>query len=185
VGVAHVQNPGGARAAWPVALLLVGVLVVGCGSGSDARTPSSRPSLEPGLLGAARQLVSTLQKDVLLSVYGGANVATARRAVLNSSDLYAMVLAYTDFGGCGKVVKSFGQPGPAARPAIAAIGSACTQLERAAAIFRRAMKSNSPQVLVAATRASLAAEPLLLRAKAALASYAAAPPDTDTSSRSR
>jgi len=159
------------RAVWPLALVLAGALLAGCGSGSDTSTP--QPSLERGWLGAARQLVSTLQKDVLLSAYGGANVATARRALLDTSDLYALVIAYTDFGGCGKVVESFGQPDHAAEAPIAAIASACAQLEHAAAIFRRAMVGNSPKILVAATRASLAAEPLLLRAKAALASYRA------------
>jgi hypothetical protein len=161
----------GVRAAWPLALILAGALLVGCGSGSHTSTP--RSSLERGWLGAARQLVSTLQKDVLLSVYGGANVATARRALLDSSDVYAMVIAYTDFGGCGKVLDSFGHPGPAAEAPIAAIGAACAQLGQAAMIFRRAMISHSAKILVAATRASLAAEPLIVRAKAALASYGA------------
>ena len=168
------------RAAWPMALILAGALLAGCGSGSHSSASSPRPSLERGWLGAARQLVSTLEKDVLLSAYGGANVATARRALSDSSDLYAMVIAYTDFGGCGKVVDSFGHPGPADEASIAAIASACAQLQRAAAIFRRAMVGNSPKILLAATRASLAAEPLLLRAKTALASYGATNPDSRT-----
>jgi hypothetical protein len=80
-----------------------------------------------------------------------------------------MVIAYTYFAGCHELLRSFGLPGPANEAALALLGSACTQVEEAARIFRRAMTRNDPRILLSATRAALAAEPLLVRAKAALA----------------
>jgi hypothetical protein len=159
----------GFRAGSRVAPILAAALVAGCG-GSHTPTPAARSSLERDWLANARQLVATLEADVLLSADGGANVATARRALSNSSDLYAMVIAYTDFAGCGRVLGSFGRPAPAAEAARAALDAACVRLERAAALFHQAMSGNDVKTLLAATRASLAAEPLLVRTKEALAS---------------
>jgi hypothetical protein len=114
------------------------------------------------------QLIATFESDVLLSVNGGANVATARRALANTSDLFGMALAYTDFADCEKVIRSFGRPLPVDKAASAQLGSACNHVEGAAAVFRRAMLANDPRTLVSATRAALAAEPFPVRAKAAL-----------------
>jgi len=120
-------------------------------------------------LANTRQLIATLEAYVLLAANGGANVATARRAISNSSDLYGMVIAYTYFEGCHKLLTSFGPPARADEAAAAPLGSACTKVEEAAAIFRRAMTRNDPRILLSATRAALAAEPLLVRARSALA----------------
>ena len=80
-----------------------------------------------------------------------------------------MALAYTDFASCGKLLDSFGPPGPTRAAARTALGSACKQVEEAAAIFHQAMSRNDPKILLAATRAALAAEPLIVQAKAELA----------------
>jgi hypothetical protein len=143
-------------------------LLAGCGGASHAPAPPAGSSLERDWLANARQLVATLQADILLSTSGGANVATARRALSNSSDLYGMAIAYTDFAGCGRVLGGFGRPAPAAEAARAALRAVCTRLERAAALFHEALSRNDATILLAATRASLAAEPLLVRTKEAL-----------------
>jgi hypothetical protein len=156
------------RLAPRVALILTAALLTGCGSSSHGPAPPS-PALQRAWLANARQLVATLETDVLLSAYGGANVATARRALANSSDVYGMVLAYTDFASCGKLLGSFGPPGPTHAAARRALGLACKQVEEAAAIFHDAMSRNDPKILLAATRAALAAEPLLVQARAELA----------------
>jgi hypothetical protein len=80
-----------------------------------------------------------------------------------------MVIAYTDFAGCGKLLRSFGPPVRRDESARAALGSACTRVEAAAALFRRAMVGNDPRILLSATRRALTAEPLLVQAKAELA----------------
>ena len=151
-----------------VALILTIALLAGCGSASHAPPSSHRTALQRYWLANTRELIATLERDVLLSAHGGANVATARRALSNSSDLFGMVIAYTYFAGCHKLLRSFGPPGLADEPALVALGSACTQAEEAARLFRLAMKRNDPRILLSATRAALAAEPLLVRAKAEL-----------------
>ena len=163
----EVARPGH-RHAPRVVLILTAALLAGCGSSSRTPAPPS-PALERAWLENARQLVATLETDVLLSANGGANLATARRALSNSSDVYGMVLAYTDFASCGKLLGSFGPPGPAHAAARTTLGSVCKQVEEAAAIFHQAMSRNDPKILLAATRAALAAESLLVQAKAELA----------------
>lgn len=144
------------------------MLVAGCGSTHHAPTAVQRAELQRNWLANARQLIKTLEGDVLLTANGGANVATARRALSNTSDLFGMALAYTDFGGCETVLRSFGLPLPTDKAAFSALLSACVQVESAAALFRHAMVGNDPRILLSATSAALAAEPLLARAKAAL-----------------
>lgn len=152
-----------------IALLLTTALLAGCGSASHAPPSSPSPSLQWYWRENAQQFIAKLETDVLLSANGGANVATARRALSNTSDLFGMVLAYTDFAGCGELLRSFGRPAPADEAALPALGSACTKVEEAAALFRQAIVRNDPRILLTATRAALAAEPLLVRAKAAIA----------------
>jgi hypothetical protein len=80
-----------------------------------------------------------------------------------------MVIAYTDFASCDKLLDGFGPPGPTRAAALRALRSTCKQVEEAAGIFHQAMSRNDPKILLAATRAALAAEPLLVQAKAELA----------------
>ena len=83
--------------------------------------------------------------------------------------VYSMLVAYGVFGACTHELQATGTPSPRGEAAAAVIVSACRRLERASALFQRAMTRNEPKMLLAATRAAAGAAPLLARAQAALA----------------
>jgi hypothetical protein len=83
--------------------------------------------------------------------------------------VYSMLVAYAMFGDCTHELQATGTPSPRGAAAAAVIVSACRRLERASALFERAMTRNEPKTLLAATRTAAGAAPLLARARAALA----------------
>ena len=101
----------------------------------------------------------------MLSTAGGANLATARRALTSTSDVYTMLVAYTFFGDCMRELADTGVPSGRAKPVIALLAAACRRLEHAAALFERAMTKKQAGALVAAGTAALTAEPLVARAR--------------------
>jgi len=108
----------------------------------------------------ARQVVQELQADIAAAAAGGTTRASAARALANLSDMYGLLVAYSDLGGCRAMVGGTGAP-----PRVAsALGSACTHLQRAAALFARAARRTDPAALAQATRESALAEPQLVRA---------------------
>jgi hypothetical protein len=103
-----------------------------------------------------------------LSAEGGSNLASARHAVADDDAVYVLLVAYGDFGDCNRELAAAGTPSAAGRAAAALILSACRPLERASALFTRAMHRNDARALLAATSTSATAAPILVRALALL-----------------
>jgi hypothetical protein len=157
---------GAAR--FPVMLLLA-VGLAGCGGNERA------PSGEREWIDNASGFIEGLVSSVELSANGGSNLASARHALRDESDLYVILVAYTRFGGCQQTLANVGVPTPRVRKVERTLRLACAKLERAAHLFTRAMTDSDPKALVAASRLALRAEPLLSQAKEELAEVRPAP----------
>jgi hypothetical protein len=144
------------RRALAVAALLV---VAGCGTGARS---TARPADE--WRANTQQVVRQLNVDIASASIGGTTRAAAARALADTSDLYALLVAYSDLGGCRSMVSAVAPP----NGVVAALMPACTHLQRAAALFARAAQGNDPGALVRATREAALAQPLLVRAMAAI-----------------
>ncbi len=150
-----------------VAVLAAGALSA-CGGTAAVVVPPAHSVAERQWLANARQLIATLDSDVLLSAAGGANLATARRALGDQSDVYTMVVAYTLFGDCTHALANVGTPGAREAEVSATLITACRRLERASGLFEQAMSRRDARRLLAATRAVLETAPILDRAKTQL-----------------
>jgi hypothetical protein len=154
----------------PAALLAAAALLSGCGSGrSGTAAPKPSSPTERQWLDNASRLVAELETDVGLSTSGGADLATARRAMADQSAVYTLLVAYGTFGDCIHELQSTGTPSRRGEAAATLIVSACGRLEHASELFQRAMTRDEPKTLLAATRAAAGAAPLLARARTALA----------------
>jgi len=150
------------------ASLSAAALAAGCGGGSGPTpAPAGSQAAREWIDNAAR-FVQQLQHDIALSAAGGSNLASARRAVSDSNTVYILLVAYGDFGDCNRELAAAGTPSRQGQRAAALIVVACRPLEQAAALFTRAMRRNDPRTLLAATRASATAAPMLVRALATL-----------------
>src|SRR5438093_5206004 len=143
------------------AILLVAVLLAGCGHASKPPPPTEREWVDN-----AAGFIDGLANSLELSANGGSDLASARRALRDESDLYAMVVAYTRFGGCRETLFNIGVPVPRMRKVERTLRLACGRFERSAALFTRAITGSDPKALLAATQTALRASPLLYRAKA-------------------
>jgi hypothetical protein len=129
---------------------------VGCGSSSP------QPSYSLEWHANANVALRQLTQDVAATAAGGDSVGSARRALHDESRLYALLLAYTDLGGCHAMMHNVGAP-----PALQArLTRPCVPLARAAASFTAAAASSDPQALVRASRDAERALPLLVQALA-------------------
>jgi hypothetical protein len=148
------------------------LLLAGCGSGASSSRVSPQPAsvADRVWLDSVSGFIENLDESVLLSTSGGDNLASARVALHNESDLYGMLVAYTMFAGCQETLLNLGAPAPRLGDVRKTLASACRRLERASALFTRAIKHSDPRVLLAATRTTLAAAPLLSRARVELRS---------------
>jgi len=102
----------------------------------------------------AKNLIEQLDRDILMSVTAGADVATARIVLHNDSDRVAMLIAAVDFGSCHQSVRSLGVPPKRLRHIANQLASACTLLERASTLFTRATTHSDPRALVVSARLS-------------------------------
>jgi hypothetical protein len=132
----------------------------GCAGGHAAQPPVAAAVWRAN----ARQVVEQLRVDIAAAAVGGTNRASARRALADVSDLYALLEAYSDLGGCRVMVAASGAPARV----TAVFRPACAHLERAAALFSRAAQHGEPAALVRATRETAAAQPSLVRAMLAV-----------------
>jgi hypothetical protein len=150
-------------------LAVTGVaLVSGCGSSGHPATPAPGTAAGREWVDNAERLVQQLQQDITMSASGGANLATARRVVNDPDTVYLLLVAYGDFGDCTREVAAAGTPAPHSKKAAGLVLAACRPLQRAAALFVHAMQRNDPRALLAATRLSAGAAPILVRALAEL-----------------
>ena len=138
------------------------VALTGCGGGSPP-APSSQGGGQ--WTANAAGVIDELERDVLLSTSGGSTIASARRALHDQQSLFTILVAYTDFGGCGHMLAAMGEPGSRFAKVRRTLEVACTAFERAAVLFTRATTTSDPHALLAATRLALNAYPLLVRAK--------------------
>jgi hypothetical protein len=113
-------------------------------------------------------VIDELERDVLLAGSGGDTMLAARHALHDQSNLYTILVAYTDFGGCNHMVFTAGTPAPRFALVERTLSTACTLLQHAAVLFTRAVTRHDARALLTATRTTLLASPLLLRAKAEL-----------------
>ena len=109
-------------------------------------------------------MIGILQRDLDLSTSGGATVAAARHALHDTSTIYTILVAYTDFGGCDHMIASTGTPPPRFAKTDAALRTACARFERAAGLFDRATKSSNARRLLEATLTALKGSPALQEA---------------------
>jgi hypothetical protein len=108
--------------------------------------------------------VQQLRVDIATAAVGGTTSDEAANALRNTSDLYALLVAYSDLGGCSEIVRSAAAPARVAR----ALAPACRHLERASALFARATQRSDPAALVSATHEIGLAQPSLVRAMLAI-----------------
>jgi hypothetical protein len=140
-------------------LLLVATSLVGCGS-------TSKLSAGDKLWVAdASAVIDQLRQDETLTTAGGDNVAAARRALHSTSDLYALLLAYADARGCHARVPKVSEATDRFLLVSRTLHSACSRLQRAAALFTRSIRSDDPAALVAASNLAQQAWPLIDRAR--------------------
>ena len=140
--------------------LLAVLVLIGCG------TSQKRPPESEWPTGAA-VVIKQLRGDIL-AVVGADRVPAARQALADESQLYGLLIAFSDVAGCRHMVSSLGtRPG---RFALAnrLLDRACPPLQRAAALFTEATTRTDPRALVAAVRQADAALAPLDRARLAL-----------------
>ncbi|HZT15054.1 MAG TPA: hypothetical protein VFA19_03830 [Gaiellaceae bacterium] len=137
-------------------------VLAGCGGAASTRVDRQWLQNTTGL-------VAQLRSDEVLTANGTSSLAAARHALHDDSDLYVLLVAYSDFGGCPQMLANTG--GALADRSLApTLRSACDFLARSAALFTRSAGGDDPHTLLAAAREAQRAWPLLDRAALELAS---------------
>jgi hypothetical protein len=158
---------------WVAAIAAGGLAAAGlaaCGSiTSSPSPPAAHSAAQRTWVESAGRFVAGLQVEILSSQNGGADLASARRAIANENDIYTMLVDYTDFGDCNRELGNIGVPAAGTGKVVALIISACGRLEHAASLFQNAMTYNRPAKLLAATLLAAKAAPLLAEAEDGLA----------------
>ena len=134
-------------------LVTVALLAAGCGA---------KPAPGGAWRANARQVVTQLRADIASVETVGPTEGAARAQLANVSDLFGLLLAYTDLSGCSTMMQSTGAPPRVARE----LARPCGKLERAATLFVQANTHRDPSALVAATKAAASAQPDLVKAAA-------------------
>jgi hypothetical protein len=135
-----------------VAVLVVAVLA---GCGAQAPPPTDRE-----WIANARGVVEQLRGDVV-AVSGYDRIDAARAGLRDQSQLYGLLVSYTDFGGCRHMVAAVGVEPNGLAPAVAHLQRACVRLQDADRLFTRAVEHDAPRLLSRATQQALAAVPSL------------------------
>ena len=131
----------------------------GCGASQPAK-----PVVSAYWRANARGVVQQLRVDISMASIGGTTRSSAAGALRDMSDLYALLVAYSDLGGCREMVTAAQPPSRVAR----LFAPACDHLQRAASLFSRAARQSDPSALVRATREAGLAQPALVRAMLAI-----------------
>ena len=148
--------------------LLLAVLAVAAGCGA-AHAPATKPRpAADEWVANARGVVRQLRGDVI-DVAGFDRLPAARAGLADDSQLYGLLVAYTDFGGCRHMAAAAGVEPPGLTRVVELLARACAHLRRAERLFTRAVAHREPRLLVGATRAAVAAVPELDAADLALA----------------
>jgi hypothetical protein len=134
---------------------LAALVCAGCGSG-QAKTAAATREWRANARGALIQL----RQDVAATAVGGTTRADAARALASTSDIFGLLVAYADLGGCRAMIRATTAPLPVAKE----LARPCGHLERAARLFTRATVRSDPDALVRAGREARRAEPELVHA---------------------
>jgi hypothetical protein len=141
------------------------VTLAGCGSSPAAKQPAAS---DRTWRANAAIIVRQLQREIADAQLPDATPAAARAALHDESQLYGLVVSYSDFGGCREMVAAAGSRPQSAEHVDRLLVAGCRHLERSSALFTRAVKQNSGVALLAAGRESGRALPALVQAGAAL-----------------
>jgi len=136
-----------------VAVLVVTASLAGCGAGAP-------PPTDREWIANARGVVDQLRGDIA-AVSGYDRVAAARAGLSDESQLYGLLVSYTDFGGCRHMVAAVGVEPSRLASVVRLLQRACLHLQHADLLFTRSVARRAPRLLVAATQQALAAEPSL------------------------
>jgi hypothetical protein len=139
------------------AAALLAASAAGCGGHGATRAGPPPPAEWQA---NARGVVEQLRSDLASAAIGGTTPASAARALADVSDLYGLLVAYSDLGGCRAMVDATGAPARV----VAAFDPVCTHLQRAAALFAVAARRDDAAALVRAGREVGRAQPHLVRA---------------------
>lgn len=137
------------------ASLAVALLAAACGA---------KPAPSGAWRANARQVVTQLRADIASVETVGPTEGAASAQLANESDLFGLLLAYTDLSGCSAMMQSTGAPPRVARE----LARPCGKLEHAATLFVQANTHHDPTALVAATKAAAGAQPDLVKASLAI-----------------
>jgi hypothetical protein len=148
-------------AALAVSASIVAGVLGGCGT---AATTHAKPEPERDWIVDAGSMIDQMRGDVVRTWATGDNLSSARRALANDSAMFALLLAYIDFGSCRRLLTGLGPPPPRLARVAATIVRACRHLERASVLFTRSVTARDPQALLGASRHALAAAPILYTA---------------------
>lgn len=152
-----------------VAALVVAGLV-GCGRGpAGAGQGSAAGGGDQEWVDNASGVLDQLTGDVAGAQPPVPGVAGARQALRDLSELYGLLVVYTDLGGCSKMVAQVGKAPPGFAGVLLQLDRACIGFERGAALFSRAASRHDARALVAAWRRVDASRALLYRATLAFA----------------
>ena len=134
-----------------VGLVTVALLAAGCGA---------KPAPSGAWRANARQVVVQLRADIASVEIVGSTERAARAQLADQSDLFGLLLAYTDLSGCRAMMQSTGAPVRVSRELV----KPCRKLEQASTLFAQANSQNDPTALVAATKAAASAQSDLVKA---------------------
>jgi hypothetical protein len=147
-------------AAAAAAALAAGAFCTGCGE-------SAKPLNSRQFSANAAGVIYQLHGD-LASAAAVGDLGDARRALSHPSDLYPLLMAFADLGGCNAMRRNAGNGGPRFGRVEATLRAACRFLERGSRLFTTAATRSDAVVLLAAARTTALASPLLYRAEAEL-----------------
>ena len=149
-----------------LAVVAAVLALTACGQ-TVATSPPSRTSLREWSANVAI-VIHQLRSDVAATEVAGETRASARAALRNESDVYVLLVAYTDLAGCHRMVVAAGTSTPATQRVDRLLASACGHTERASSFFTRAIRARSGAALLAGAIEARRALPVLIRASVAL-----------------
>jgi len=139
-----------ARGAAVAGATLVVASLAGCGGAPAAQVSAAAADRE--WVANTSGVIDQLSNDVSVVASAGRSRQAARRALHDESDLFALLVAYTDFGGCNKMVAAAGGPPPRFRRVETALELACRHFSDAAELFTRAASETDAESLLRASR---------------------------------
>jgi hypothetical protein len=153
---------------WHGAAAALAAVTVLSACGGAPRPAPSLAQADSQYAANAAGLIDQFHQDVVVSSGPADSLASARSALRDNSNLFAMLVVYSDFGSCLDMVRNVGVAGLRFGRVEATLSSACRYLEHAAKLFSAAATNSDAHALLAASRTTLKAGPLLYLARVEL-----------------